>query len=136
MTYGSYQEPGETEGSQGTGEDSDQNAHNTEYKLPPGAPPVTDPSYAQWYYNWYNQAGQKAQVTTTDSNKTENYTDDEYFKNYEQKEASKGVYFCMIMFRLIIRFIQAQPFKFSGCNFSGFDAVTFSQWALKNGGVN
>ena len=101
MTYGSYQEPGETDGSQGTGEGSDQ---NTEYKLPPGAPPVTDPSYAQWYYSWYNQAGQKAQVTTTDSSKTENYADDEYFKNYEQQEkASKGVYLCMIMFDLIIQ---------------------------------
>lgn len=105
MSYGSYQEQGETGTSQNT--ESGQNEHDSEYKLPPGAPPVTDPSYAQWYYNWYNQAGQKAQTTTTDSSKTENYTDDEYFKNYEQqKEAGYGVYTSVIIFRLIISLLQ------------------------------
>ena len=86
MSYGSYEEPKEADKSE-----TDSSRNN----LPAGAPPVTDPSYAQWYYNWYNQAEQKAQTSTTDSNQSQNYSSDDYYKYYEhyysqQKQGKTG----------------------------------------------
>ncbi len=84
MSYGSYEDSPNTGAKEG---DSQENVDSSN-SLPTGAPPVTDPSYAQWYYNWYNQAGQNSTANTASSESADQH--EQYSKYYEQYYAQQN----------------------------------------------